>query len=193
MENEETTIRPFLYDLAQHAETYDLPNHDPTWGFKSRVHEATGESFSDEHEIVPVRFSRTASDGNPIRSFDSPFPAVDTATIWGFAQGNVRAERRPKDRENGEFVRNPKSKAMLWRIKASRLRAFTVREYARLQTFPDDWEFVGDTKRSFHVQVGNAVPVAFAERFAATVREALSASDEGRPFVDADGGRPTLF
>lgn len=36
-------------------------------------------------------------------------------------------------------------------------RPFTVREYARIQTFPDDWEFIGSTAQQYK-QIGNAVP-----------------------------------
>lgn len=37
-------------------------------------------------------------------------------------------------------------------------RPFTIREYARIQTFPDDWEFVGSMAQQYK-QIGNAVPV----------------------------------
>jgi len=37
-------------------------------------------------------------------------------------------------------------------------RPFTVREYARIQTFPDDWEFAGSMNQQYK-QIGNAVPV----------------------------------
>lgn len=37
-------------------------------------------------------------------------------------------------------------------------RPLNVREYARIQTFPDDWEFVGSVSAQYK-QIGNAVPV----------------------------------
>ena len=37
-------------------------------------------------------------------------------------------------------------------------RPFTVREYARIQTFPDDWKFDGSIAQQYK-QIGNAVPV----------------------------------
>lgn len=40
-------------------------------------------------------------------------------------------------------------------------RPFTVREYARIQTFPDDWEFAGSLAQQYK-QIGNAVPVNLA-------------------------------
>ncbi|MDY0779665.1 DNA (cytosine-5-)-methyltransferase [Tenacibaculum sp. IB213877] len=36
-------------------------------------------------------------------------------------------------------------------------RPFTVREYARIQTFPDDWKFAGSVSQQYK-QIGNAVP-----------------------------------
>lgn len=40
-------------------------------------------------------------------------------------------------------------------------RPLTVREYARIQTFPDDWQFKGN-QASQYKQIGNAVPVNLA-------------------------------
>ena len=41
-------------------------------------------------------------------------------------------------------------------------RPFTVKEYARIQTFPDDWEFAGSIAQQYK-QIGNAVPVNLGE------------------------------
>jgi DNA (cytosine-5)-methyltransferase 1 len=41
-------------------------------------------------------------------------------------------------------------------------RPFTTREYARIQTFPDDWVFSGSVSQQYK-QIGNAVPVNFAK------------------------------
>lgn len=174
--SKETGIRDFIYELGQDL-SIKLPNHNPSWGFKSYAHTETGEPFDDTEIAIPVRFSRTASEGNPIRTFDAPFPAVDTATVWGWALGNVKATRIDKEREEALYVRNPESKAKLWRISASKLRAFTHREYARLQTFPDDWVFYGHNQREIQLQIGNAVPVVFAKKIAQSVRKALEVLD----------------
>lgn len=176
----DTPASEYLSDLASHKKLR-LPNHNPEWGFRSGVHIETGGDFDPDSPLIPCRFSRTASDGNPIRDLSGPFPAIDTATIWGWAQGDVKAVRVTKNRETGKFVRNRDSKALLWRISACRLRQFTHREYARLQTFPDNWEFVGTSLRHVHKQIGNAVPVEFAKRIAAFTKEVIDAQISGKP------------
>ncbi|MGB6686053.1 MAG: DNA cytosine methyltransferase, partial [Candidatus Acidiferrum sp.] len=52
------------------------------------------------------------------------------------------------------------------------VRYFTVREAARLQTFPDDYTFRGPWTEAMR-QLGNAVPVRLAEMVARSVADAL--------------------
>lgn len=51
-------------------------------------------------------------------------------------------------------------------------RPFTIREYARIQTFPDDWEFVGSVSSQYK-QIGNAVPVKLAEEVGKQIIKSL--------------------
>lgn len=51
-------------------------------------------------------------------------------------------------------------------------RTLSVRECARLQTFPDDYVFVGPTARQF-TQVGNAVPPVMAAHMATAVADSV--------------------
>jgi DNA (cytosine-5)-methyltransferase 1 len=54
-----------------------------------------------------------------------------------------------------------------------RVRYFTVRESARVQTFPDDYVFHGSWTEAMR-QLGNAVPVALAETMANRISSRLS-------------------
>ncbi len=52
-------------------------------------------------------------------------------------------------------------------------RPFTVREYARIQTFPDEWEFAGSTAQQYK-QIGNAVPVNLGQELGFSVVKFLN-------------------
>lgn len=51
-------------------------------------------------------------------------------------------------------------------------RTITVREAARLQTFPDDYEFVGSQSDAYKM-IGNAVPPAFSRTLSSAMAELL--------------------
>lgn len=62
------------------------------------------------------------------------------------------------------------------------VRYFTIRESARLQTFPDSFVFPNSWTESMR-QIGNAVPVTLAEIIANRVRETLT-KESSRALVD---------
>jgi len=53
-------------------------------------------------------------------------------------------------------------------------RPFTVREYARIQTFPDEWDFAGSLAQQYK-QIGNAVPVNLGQEIGYSVVSFLNA------------------
>lgn len=52
-------------------------------------------------------------------------------------------------------------------------RPFTVREYARIQTFPDEWIFEGSVSQQYK-QIGNAVPVNLAKEIGYSIVDFLN-------------------
>lgn len=55
-------------------------------------------------------------------------------------------------------------------------RPFTTREYARIQSFPDNWEFVGKMN-DIYKQIGNAVPVELAKNVGESIIKALGGNE----------------
>lgn len=53
-------------------------------------------------------------------------------------------------------------------------RPLQIREYARIQTFPDDYEFIGSLASKYK-QIGNAVPVELAYRVGKSIIKSLQA------------------
>lgn len=58
-------------------------------------------------------------------------------------------------------------------------RPLTVREYARIQTFPDDWKFAGKMSSQYR-QIGNAVPVNLSFALGRALVRMLNGLEEKR-------------
>ena len=65
------------------------------------------------------------------------------------------------------------------------IRPLSVRECARLQGFPDDWEFTGAMNRQY-MQVGNSVPVQLGFAIGRTLLDPLARRVDGLRSEDVD-------
>ncbi|MDQ6979254.1 MAG: DNA (cytosine-5-)-methyltransferase [Mariprofundaceae bacterium] len=61
-------------------------------------------------------------------------------------------------------------------------RPLTVREYARIQTFPDDWAFSGPITSQYK-QIGNAVPVNLAHAVGRSLIRLLNDMERGKTTI----------
>lgn len=72
------------------------------------------------------------------------------------------------------------------RLHDGSVRYFSVRECARIQTFPDEWVLEGSWTESMR-QLGNAVPVRMAQTVAAELRLMLRRADHAFAVIRAAG------
>lgn len=70
------------------------------------------------------------------------------------------------------------------RFRDDSIRYLTIREAARVQTFPDDWQLEGSWTEAMR-QIGNAVPVDLAFAVAKSVMTRLAATSHGHPLQSA--------
>lgn len=93
-------------------------------------------------------------------------------SCWNMAGGRTGILRRLSLDEPSLTVLTSPSQKQTDRCHPLEARPFNIRESARIQSFPDDWEFVGTVTQKYR-QIGNAVPVELAHRVGLAIRVAL--------------------
>lgn len=93
-------------------------------------------------------------------------------SCWDMEGGRTGILRRMSMDEPSLTVLTSPSQKQTERCHPLEARPFTVRENARCQTFPDEWQFCGNV-HSQYKQVGNAVPVSLAYDIAKEIHKAL--------------------
>lgn len=98
-------------------------------------------------------------------------------SCWEMEGGRTGILRRMSLDEPSLTVLTSPSQKQTERCHPIEARPFTVRENARCQTFPDEWEFCGNVSSQYK-QVGNAVPVNLAYEIANEIRKSLDMLDK---------------
>jgi DNA (cytosine-5)-methyltransferase 1 len=123
-----------------------------------------GEKKRKIFELVPA--------GGYWRDIDPAIAKEYMKSCWDMEGGRTGILRRMSLDEPSLTVLTSPSQKQTERCHPLEARPFTVRENARCQTFPDDWEFCGNVSAQYK-QVGNAVPVNLAYDIAREIVHSL--------------------
>ena len=153
-----------------------------------------GINFSFPNEMKTIKTVKEAIDDlPPLRSGESSNISWHVAMAHsqqmlekmkyvkdGGNRNDIPEELRPKSGDIRKYIRYNSSKPsvcvtgdMRKIFHYSQNRALTCRELARLQTFPDDFDFIGNSIE-VQQQIGNAVPCKLAYHMALKCKKALN-------------------
>ncbi|TCV91623.1 DNA (cytosine-5)-methyltransferase 1 [Luteibacter rhizovicinus] len=131
-------------------------------------HEARSHMVSDLGRYLFAAAHASSEHRSPKSNEFPTFLAPDHVS-WGTGAFSDRFRVQLRDRPSSTVTSHlSKDGHAFIHWDASQCRSLTVREAARLQTFPDDYIFLGNRTQQY-VQVGNAVPPMLAEQIASVV------------------------
>ncbi len=114
------------------------------------------------HELIESGYSPIFLSRNRVRNWDE-----QSFTILATERHIPFHPSAPK------MIKKSKDVMALAEGQETSYRRLTVRECARIQTFPDDYEFLYDNIKTGYKMIGNAVPVKLAFHIAKKIREDL--------------------
>lgn len=142
---------------------------DAIWDLRNNVKAAVGRNRTNgsklkiaNHEYMTGGFSTIYMSRNRVRSWDE-----HSFTIQA---GGRHAPIHP---QANKMILISQNKRIFDPKSPKPYRRLSVRECARIQTFPDDFIFVYDSVVDGYKMVGNAVPVEFARRLALKIKKTI--------------------
>lgn len=176
------------------------PYKAPHTAFQRRMREGVGDDKADrvyDHITRPVR-----------PDDEIAFQHMTEKTLYSDLPEHLRRYRadifddkykRLNENNLSRTITAHIAKDGYWYIHPRDNRTLTVREAARLQTFPDRYRFAGPPSAAFR-QIGNAVPPFLGEQLGIAIRECLddpqpagpSSRDTGRVLAEWFRAQPTL-
>lgn len=136
----------------------DLPEAIPAL----EKNKTNGDLEIDNHEYMIGGFSPIFMSRNRVRSWDEPSFTIQA--------GGRQAPLHPKA---PKMVKVEPNKQIFCEGKEHMYRRLSVREAARIQTFPDSYKFLYRDVANGYKMVGNAVPVNLANAIAEQIKKEL--------------------
>lgn len=139
-------------------------------------------SLSEER----LKFLKMVPEGGNWRDLPKDIIPIAMGGAYKSGGGKVGFYRRLSyDQPSPTVVTSPVQKATMM-CHPTQDRPLSIKEYARIQQFPDDWIFTGTTAAKYR-QIGNAVPVGLAE----AIGKAVCAVADGNAVVETKRFRGT--
>ncbi|MDQ3288596.1 MAG: DNA cytosine methyltransferase [Pseudomonadota bacterium] len=187
-------VEDSIHRLSDHAGGRGKPfmsekigvSHAPEWYLDSKLggvcnHQSRGHMVSDLHRyLFAACFAEVHGRSPKIADFPKKL-LPDHGSVWRALNGSHFADRfrvqlpnRPSTTvvshiaKDGHYYIHPDP---------GQCRSLTVREAARLQSFPDNYLFLGNRTQQY-TQVGNAVPPFLAAQIADIVYDLLAKSEK---------------
>lgn len=157
------------------------PKTDEEIGLERRV---LGNSIRDiEESAVPAVNKTYANQGLKIpnheyldASYSSMFMSRNRVRAWDEPSFTIQAGGRHAPLHPSAPKMEIVAKDQRAFVEGFKYRRLTVREAARVQTFPDDFIFKYRNVLDGYKMIGNAVPVEFARRLAEQIKDDLSSN-----------------
>lgn len=172
-----------------------IPTHfqmhqDKAYQWKT-VRDAIADLEFDKGECATLseerlRFLKMVPEGGNWRDLPRDIIPIAMGGAYQSGGGKVGFYRRLSyDQPSPTVVTSPVQKATMM-CHPTQDRPLSIKEYALIQQFPDDWIFTGTTAAKYR-QIGNAVPVGLAE----AIGKAVCAVADGNAVVETKRFRGT--
>lgn len=120
-----------------------------------------------------IRLFELVPQGGNWKSINPAIAKEYMKSCWDLGGGKTGILRRLSMDEPSLTILTSPSQKQTERCHPTETRPLTVRESARIQGFPDEWQFCGSIASQYR-QVGNAVPVMLGYHVALAVRKVLA-------------------
>jgi DNA (cytosine-5)-methyltransferase 1 len=148
---------------------YNISLKESIWDLKDNVLPAKEKNYSNGDDCAIVNHEYM------IGGFSSMFMSRNRVRAWDEQSFTIQAGGRhaPIHPQAPKMIKVEKNKQIFVPNKEKLYRRLSVRECARIQTFPDDFIFEYKNLTDAYKMIGNAVPVNFAYHLAHSIKDAL--------------------